>query len=585
MKQIIQLFIILFFLCGCSSSSSENNADSSEVVIAKGYYFEGDKKYKIYNGGIFRLNEVEDFKNLFPQSTIDGVSSRIGDQVYQGLLKLNQRSLKVENCLAQSVEENEDGTLLTFSLRDNVFFHDDPCFDGGKGRKLSAYDVKKCYDMLCEPRPDNLLFDLFDGRVKGAREYYDACLTKSENSDGVSGISVLDSLTVSIELEKPCSFFKKILTHNGCWIFPIEAYEKYGADMRVNCVGTGPFVIDKIKEGTQVRLVKNHNYWEKDENNNALPYLDVVKITFTKDKKTELANFRKGNLDMIWQLPVDEMKAVLVSLEEAKNGGNPEFQYQQKPGLSVQFYSFLNSSKVFNDINVRKAFNYAIDRETLVKYTLQGDGIPAVHGLIPDFKQYDNDEIVGFNFDVNKAQNFLSLAGFPNGKGFPAVTLQINEGGSTNVILAEAIQNMLKENLGVSISIEAVPFPTLIERFANGKADFWRTSWIADYPDPENFFKLFYGKTVPQNPNEKSITNASRFTNNDFDAYFEKALSAVDPQEQFENYKKCDEILISQAAFMPIYYAEYIRLLNLNVRAFPQNGMEYRDLSRVFFSK
>ena len=95
MKQIIQLFIILFFLCGCSSSSSENNADSSEVVIAKGYYFEGDKKYKIYNGGIFRLNEVEDFKNLFPQSTIDGVSSRIGDQVYQGLLKLNQRSLKV----------------------------------------------------------------------------------------------------------------------------------------------------------------------------------------------------------------------------------------------------------------------------------------------------------------------------------------------------------------------------------------------------------------------------------------------------------------------------------------------------------
>jgi peptide/nickel transport system substrate-binding protein len=285
MKQTIQLFIILFIFFGCNPSVTENNADSSEVIQAKGYYFEGDKKYKIYNGGIFRLNEVEDFKNLFPQSTIDGVSNRIGSQVYQGLLKLNQRTLKVENCLAESYQENEDGTILTFVLKDNVYFHDDPCFENGKGRNLTAFDVKSCFDMLCEPRTDNLLFDLFDGRVNGAREYYDAYLNNSQSPDGVAGVKVIDSLTVSIELEKPCSFFKKILTHNGCWIFPIEAYEKYGADMRNNCVGTGPFVVDKIKEGTQVRLVKNHNYWEKDENNNSLPYLDVVKITFTKDKK------------------------------------------------------------------------------------------------------------------------------------------------------------------------------------------------------------------------------------------------------------------------------------------------------------
>ena len=585
MKQYLALLFSLILLASCSSSSDDNNSDFNDVVEAKGYYFEGDKKFKIFNGGIFRLNEVEDFKNLFPQSTIDGVSNRIGAQVYQGLLKLNQRTLKVENCLAKSFQENDQGTLLTFSLHDNVFFHDDPCFEDGTGRKFSAYDVKYCFDMLCESRADNLLFELFDGRVKGAREYFDSTVDGNPLGGGVSGIKVIDSLNISIELEGPCSFFKKVLTHNGCWIFPKEAYQEYGANMRAKCVGTGPFLIDKVKEGTQVRLVKNKNYWEKDENNNELPYLDVVKITFTKDKKTELANFRKGNLDMIWQLPVDEMKAVLVSLEEAKNGGNPEFQYQQKPGLSVQFYCFLNSSKIFNDVNVRKAFNYAIDRKTLVRYTLQGDGMPALHGLIPDFKEYDNDEIEGFNFDVNKAKQYLSLAGYPNGKGFPASTLQINEGGSTNVILAEAIQNMLKENLGVEVAIEPLPFPTLLERFTNGKSDFWRTSWLADYPDPENFLKLFYGKTVPDDPNEKSFPNAARFKNKDFDAFFEKALASVDPKEQLENYQKCDKILIEQAAFMPIYYAEYIRLLNLNVRAFPQNGMEYRDLSRVFISR
>ncbi len=585
MKQSIYLIFIFFFLSSCNTSSSDKSASKNDVVDAKGYYFEGDKKYKIYNGGIFRINEVEDFKNLFPQSTIDGVSNRIGAQIYQGLLKLNQRTLKVENCLAKSVVEENNGTLLTFTLNDNVFFHDDPCFENGIGRKFSAYDVKTCFDMLCEFRSDNLLFELFDGRVKGAREYFESTQNNTELTEGVSGVKVIDSLTLSIELLKPCSFFKKVLTHNGCWIFPIEAYEKYGENMRALCVGTGPFVIDKIMEGTQVRLVKNEKYWEKDDNDNKLPYLDIVKITFTKDKKTELSNFRKGNLDMIWQLPVDEMKSVLVSLEEAKNGGNPEFQYQQKPGLSVQYYSFLNSSEVFNDLNVRKAFNYAIDRETLVKYTLQGDGMPAVHGLIPNFKGYNNNEIIGYNFDVNKAKKHLASAGFPNGKGFPSISLQINEGGSTNVILAEAIQNMLKENLGVNVEIEPLPFPTLIERFANGKSDFWRTSWIADYPDPENFLKLFYGKTVPEKPNEKSFPNASRFQNDEFDRYFEKALSSVDVEEQLINYQKCDNILIEQAAFMPIYYSEYIRLLNLKVRAFPQNGMEYRDLSRVFISK
>ena len=584
MKQSIYLFFLFFLLSSCNNSNSGNNANLTAVVEAKGYYFEGDKKYKIYNGGIFRVNEVEDFKNLFPQSTIDAVSNRIGSQIYQGLLKLNQRTLKVENCLAKSVVEQNNGTLLTFSLNDNVYFHDDPCFEDGIGRKFSAHDVKKCFDMLCETRSDNLLFELFDGRVKGAREYFESIQNKANLKEGVSGVKVIDSLTLSIELEKPCSFFKKVLTHNGCWIFPIEAYEKYGANMRAVCVGTGPFTIDKIKEGTQVRLVKNQKYWEMDENNNTLPYLDVVKITFAKDKKTELSNFRKGNLDMIWQLPVDDMESVLVSLEEAKNGGNPEFQYQQKPGLSVQYYSFLYNSDVFNDVNVRKAFNYAIDRETLVKYTLQGDGMPAIHGLIPNFKEYNNNEIKGFNFDVNKAKKYLAAAGYPNGKGFPSVTLQINEGGSTNVILAEAIQNMLKESLGVIVEIEPLPLPTLIERFYNGKSDFWRTSWIADYPDPENFLKLFYGKTVPEDPNEKSFTNAARFQNEEFDLYFEKALSSIDVDEQLKYYQKCDNILIEQAAFMPIYYSEYIRLLNLKVRAFPQNGMEYRDLSRVFIS-
>jgi peptide/nickel transport system substrate-binding protein len=543
-------------------------------------------KYKIWSGGIFRINEVKDFKSLFPHSIIDAVSARIGSQIYQGLFKLDQRTLEVKNCLASSYEENQDGTVISIKIHDNVYFHDDPCFNGSKGRKMTAQDVKYAFDMLCEKRSDNSLFSLFVDRVKGARDYYESTVNNDPLVGGIPGVNVLDDLTIKIELEKPCSFFKKVLTHNACWIFPEEAYNKYGENMREKCVGTGPFVAEDIKAGSYVRLVKNKNYWEKDKHGNQLPYLDIVKITFSKDKKTELANFRKGNLDMVWVLPVEDMQDAVANFEEVEKGNSTEFEYQQKNGLTIQYYSFLTTSDIFSDVRVRKAFNYAIDRESLVKYTLQGEGDPALHGLIPKFKEYDNSVIDGFEFDKDKAKRLLKEAGYPNGIGFPSIKLHVNQDGTNNIVIAESIQHMLKENLGVTIKIESYASNNvLIERFQYGKTDFFRTAWVADYPDPENFLKLFYSKTIPDGFNERSFPNTSRYKNDDFDKAFEIATSSMDSLTRLKNYQKCDSILIANAAFIPLYYEQYIRMLQKNIRAFPINGMEYRDLSRVFISK
>lgn len=565
--------------------NSKEDIEGGELKPAEGYYLDGDKKYKIYYGGIFRMNEVEQFKNLFPQAMIDAVSNRIATQIYQGLYKFDQKTLAPINCLAESEEVSEDAKVWTFKIRKGVYFHDDACFSGGKGRELTAKDIKYCFDMLCELRIDNQLSELFTTRVLGAQEYYEASKNGSKSKDGVKGIELIDDYTIRITLHTPYSAFKSLLAHNGCWIFPKEAYDKYGKDMRAKCVGTGPFKVDAIDEGTQVRLVRNPNYWEKDENGNQLPYLDIVKITFTKDKKSELANFKQKNLDMVWKLPVDEMDEVLVDLENAMNGGNTEFKYQQINGLSIQFYAFNASSPIFNNVKVRKAFNYAIDRESLVKYTLKGEGDPANHGLVPKFFGYDNSKIEGFEYNPDLAKKLMIEAGFPNGKGFPKVTLMINEGGSTNTILAEAVHNMIKENLGVELEIEILQFPVLLERFTTGQADFWRTAWIADYPDASNFLALFYGKNVPTDPTAYSFPNSSRFKNTLYDSYFEQGMASLDQAERQKYYQKCDSILIAEAALIPIYYDQYIRLIQNDIVAFPINAMEYRDLTRVFKSK
>lgn len=563
------------------SCGGGNPGDEQQEVLkeAEGYYQEGDKKYKIYYGGIFRINEVENFKNLYPHSMIDAVSSRIATQIYQGLYRFDQRTLEPVNCLAASETMTDDAKVWTFTIQKGVFFQDDACFSGGKGREMTAKDVKYCFELLCSKYPGNTSHELFTQRVVGARDYYDGKATE------VAGIKLIDDYTLEISLINSFSGFRSLLAHSACTIFPKEAVDKYGTEGLANkCVGTGPFIVDEINDN-QVRLKRNPNYWEIDEHGNQLPYLDIVKITFTKDKKSELSNFRKKNLDMIWQLPVDEMESVLSSLEEAQMGGNPEFRYQQVNGLNTQFYAFNATSPIFKDIKVRQAFNYAVDRDGLIKHTLKGENEPAEHGLVPKFGNYDNTNVQGFEFNPDEAKKLMAEAGYPNGKGFPDLTLYINEGGSINTIVATTLQNQLKENIGVSVVIEPLQLDVLIERFAKGETEFTRTGWIADFPDPSNFLSLFYGKNVPDDPHARSLPNFSRYKNPAFDELLEKGMSAIDPAEQMMYYNMCDSILVADAAFLPLYHDQYIRLVQNNIVGFPINSMEYRDLTRVFKSK
>jgi len=167
--------------------------------------------------------------------------------------------------------------------------------------------------------------------------------------------------------------------------------------------------------------------------------------------------FRKGNLDMIFRLPLEMINDVTGELEDAKAGGNIPFKMQVKPGLSIQYYGFQHKSDLFKDKNIRLAFNYAIDRESLVNYTLQGDGRPANHGIVPEgFNNYEYDSLKGYSFDPELARSYMSKAGYPGGKGFPEITLQLNSGGAINTQVAEVVQKMLEENLNVKVKLEVM---------------------------------------------------------------------------------------------------------------------------------
>jgi peptide/nickel transport system substrate-binding protein len=373
----------------------------------------------------------------------------------------------------------------------------------------------------------------------------------------------------------------------GCWIYPKEAVEKYGLDFRIHPVGTGPFQLETLKEGEVLIMKRNPNYYGVDKDGNRMPYLDGVKYTFIREKKAEILEFKSGNLDMVYRLPVEVFHDIMGDLENAKER-KTDFQIINSPAFNTNYIGFNCTSAAFKKKEVRLAFNHAIDRQKIANFTIQGEGTSADYGMVPYVEAFEKDGynfkgLKGYKFDPIKAKELLKLAGYPDGKGFPKITLQINSGGGDrNILVAEVVQKMLKENLNIDININTVPFAEHIEQIITGKTDMFRYAWVADYPDPETFLTLFYGKHVPANPAEKSFINMFRFKNARFDSIFAASATEADIAKRYAKLSMAEQIVLDEAPFMPIFYDDNYRLEQLNVRNFPENPMNYMDLSVVY---
>jgi peptide/nickel transport system substrate-binding protein len=570
-------YVLLSFFVLISLSACNEVSDSPvQTRLANG---------GAHYGGVFHINEVENFRSLFPHSAGDVTSYNIGSQIYEGMVRLDPKTLDIIPGVASSWDLSDDGTEYTFKIRSDVYFHDDDCFDKGVGRELDVDDCIYSLTKLCSPNIKmNDYFSMVVDRIDGAREHYDK-LENNEASEGVSGLIKVDDSTLKIVLNKPFSGFLKILATASCWIFPEEALEMYGEEMRVHCVGTGPFKVIKIVDDEVIILGKNNNYWREDMFGNQLPFLDALKYTFVKEKKSEILEFKKGNLDMISRIPSEELFEFNIDVK--RNAGEfveNDFIVQISPSLSIQYYSFQHMGEVFNDINVRKAFNYAIDKERIVEYGLHGLGFPANHGIVPpSIPNYPIDEVTGYDYSPEKARKHLANAGFAEGKGFPRLTLQINSGGSSNIGVAEIVQKMLAENLNVYIDLSVTSRSQHYDRVESGKSNFWKDAWLADYSDPENFLCLFYGKLVPDDPTESSFINSTRYQNSSFDELYENANMEQNDEKRMRMYSEADKKIIEDAVVIPLYYEKTVRLLKPYVKNFPINPVEYRDFGSVYF--
>ena len=227
--------------------------------------------------------------------------------------------------------------------------------------ELNANDVKFTLDMACSGLEINEISNLLVERIEGADKFHAATQSKF-NESGVSGIQVIDNNTLKIKLVEPYAGFNKLLCYSGFGVFPKEAYDTYGNDIVKHPVGTGPFCLDEMTD-EHVRLNRNNNYWRKDDFGNQLPFLGSILMTYGTDKSSELKSFRNADIDLVLEIPVEEVDNILGSLKEAQQGKTVKHKVDSKPSASITFVGFNHKNKVLSDKRVRMAFNLAVDIE------------------------------------------------------------------------------------------------------------------------------------------------------------------------------------------------------------------------------
>jgi peptide/nickel transport system substrate-binding protein len=509
---------------------------------------------------IFHYNEHSGITSLDPAFAKAQATMWPAHQLFNTLVEVDD-SMRIVPSIALRWDISPDRLTYTFHLRGDVYFHDDAVFTGGKGRKMTAADVVFSLSRILDARTASPGAWIFNGKVDTADPFV-----------------AVDDSTFKLKLLRPYHPILGILSMQYCSIVPREAVEQYGADFRRHPVGSGPFRFVAWAEGQALVLTKNDHYFERDQQGDRLPYIDGIKVTFYDSKATEFLLFRQGKLDFINDIDASFKDEVLTKQGTLRDAWQQKIQLQVSPYLNIEYLGILVDST--NELvrtsplllkKVRQAINYGFDRRKMILYLRNSLGTPATSGFVPaGLPSFDSSLVTGYQYDPFKSRSLLGEAGFPGGRGLPVIKLLTIP---LYADMADFIAKQLEET-GIRVQVETVQKALLLEMTSSSRAPFFRGSWIADYPDAENYLSVFYSKN-PAPP------NYTRYSNPVFDALFEQALVEVNDSIRYDLYRKADQLIIRDAPVVPLWYDKVIRLVQPGLRGFTPNPLNLLELRRV----
>lgn len=506
LKRLISALLVgtmALSLAGCGSNKTSSDSKTTD---------DADKKVLNWN--------VDTEPEALDPMIMGSTSMQIVNNTFEGLMRTYDG--KVTEGIAESYELSDDELTYTFHIRDDAKWSD--------GEDITAKDFIFAWTRMIDPELKNYYAQQFF-YIENAEKYYN-----QECSIDEVGFKAVDDKTIEVKLVSPTPFFINLTAFNIYYPVREDVVDNEGKWSRdpKTYVCDGPFTLGEYKANDSLTLVKNDNYWNADK-----VKLDEIKVTFISDSSSAMTAYRSGEVDVFKGVPSQEVAKLQAE--------DDEFYVLPFPG--VEYYVFNVDHAPFNDARVRQAFSLAVDRTALVNNVTKSGELPS-DGIVPhemylsdgkDFRDATEDYIYDVTkADKEKAQALLAEAGYPNGENFPEVTLTYNN-ASNKKSVAEAIQQMWKENLGVDVKLVGVETEAVSDIKDSGDFDIIRDGWSADYPDAMTFLSVFDDDYY------------SHFYSDEYNNCLTTART-VTGTERDQAMLKAEEILVNeQAAVIPLY--------------------------------
>ena len=536
MKPVFALLALLLVVAiACSSDSTDSTTDSasgggptsvpepalgspvtptpqvSNVPATRA----GDKK--IVAGGTF-LRLGADPPTLDPHLTTDVNSAVYAVEIFGGLMTID-KNLAVVGDLAESWAVSADGKTTTFRIHPDAKFHN--------GRSVTANDVKWSLERAADPATEAFNASVFLGDIIGVEQK----LTGASNA--ISGVQVINDSTLTITTDAPKPFFLSKLTYPVSFVLDQQNVES-GRDWIFEPIGTGPFKLEEYRPGEVLRLTKFADYH--------LGPAMIDEVEFLISGGNSMLMYENDELH-ITGIPLGLLEGVL----DPANSLSRE-AVEAPPQFDVDYFGFNTTEPPFDDVKVRQAFNYAIDRASLASSLLEDLVVPAAGILPPGFPGY-NPDLQGYTYDPDKARQLIQDSKYGGLDELPRITLTLP--GSFGAAVSPSIEAMLamwEENLDVRINLLQTEWAIFLQDLHQKRFQmFGGLGWIADYPDPENFLDVLF--------HSKSSNNQSEYTNFELDLLLERARVELDETARFELYHRAEEIIVTDAPWVPLWHS------------------------------
>jgi peptide/nickel transport system substrate-binding protein/oligopeptide transport system substrate-binding protein len=487
-------------------------------------------------------------KILDPALSTDIYAVTIIQQLFDGLVQFD-KDLNVIPAIAKSWKISPDGLIYTFYLREGVKFHN--------GKEVMSNDFVYSFTRIIDPKTKSPGASFLD-RILGFKEFQEG------KANHVRGLNATGKYIFEMKLSEPYAPFLSVLGMNKFKVLPKEEVEKPGVDFGKSPVGTGPFKLVSLKEGEEIVLEANPNYFE------GRPYLDkiIFKIFHGAPWEGIFRNCLGGALEET-KIPFKEFR----DPNKLKN-----LYIVRKPMLSLRFYGMQIKTKPFDNKKVRQAINFAINREQMDRDVFQGiDSI--TDRIIPLGMPGFSPAKIPYSYNPKRAKELLLEAGYPGGKGMPPIEFWSAQKAEMAQKELEIVKSNLA-NIGINLQIHTeTNWKRFEEMMISYKTPMFRYAWYADIPDPDNFLGILF--------HSKSKYNFMGYRNPEADRLLDRARSERDYLKRMEIYRKVEEIVLEDATIVPtinhlfqMAYQPYVKGIAVNALGGP-----YIPMKKIWLKK